>query len=435
MRLGVIGTGYVGLVTGACFADAGHAVLCADKDALKIQKLREGAIPIYEPGLEEIVERATKNGRLTFTTSNIEVATQCEIIFFAVGTPSQTDGSADLSFLKMAVEEVATALKQPAIFVMKSTVPVGTYHKVCEWISAKTKQKFEVVGNPEFLKEGSAVVDFQKPDRVIVGTKSDAAFEKISELYAPFVRQGNPILKMDPTSAEISKYASNAFLATRISFMNEISHLCERTGGDVEFVRQGMTTDTRIGKHFLYAGAGYGGSCFPKDVKALMHTGRENSVPLRIVTATEDANAFQKRVLFSKMSKHFGGDAALKGKRIAVLGIAFKPMTDDIREAPAIVLIEALLNAGASVSAFDPVAQSNAQKVFGEKVRWSDSFLECVQDADAMALVTEWNEFRNPEFEKLKAAMRAPVVFDGRNLYSPKKMRDLGFTYYGIGRN
>jgi len=437
MKVSVIGTGYVGLVAGACFADTGNEVSCVDIDPRKIDALKNGKIPIYEPGLEEIVKRTTKEGRLKFTTSAAESVAQAEVVFFAIGTPPLPSGEPNLSYLKSAAEEVARAMRGPIVAVNKSTVPIGTHRQVAEWMRPFTKHAFEVVSNPEFLKEGTAIDDFLRPDRVVIGTKSDAAFKKMEALYAPFVRQGNPIIRMDPVSAEMTKYACNAFLATRISFMNELARLCDRMGGDVDQIRRGMATDVRIGKHFLYAGAGYGGSCFPKDVQALMATGRKEGVEMAIVTAAEDANAVQKRYLFDRISKHFGGESRLKGKKFAVWGLAFKPNTDDMREAPSLTLIEQLVGAGASVTAFDPVAQENAEALlapYGEAVKFASGAFDALTGADALVLVTEWNEFRNVDFGRVKAALKQPLVFDGRNVYAPEMLRELGFQYYGIGR-
>jgi UDPglucose 6-dehydrogenase len=432
MKIAVIGTGYVGLVAGACFADTGNQVICVDKDPEKIRRLRAGEIPIYEPGLEGLVQRGVTEGRLHFTVSTAEAVAACEIIFMAVGTPPLPNGEPDMQYLKAAAEEVARAMTGYRVIVNKSTVPIGSYRVVADWMAPHTRHAFDVVSNPEFLKEGSAVGDFLKPDRVVIGTEKEAVFRKMEELYAPFVRQGNPIIWMDPPSAEITKYACNAFLATRISFMNELANLCEKAGGDVEHVRKGMITDERIGKHFLYPGAGYGGSCFPKDVQALMATGRKMGVEMGIVTASEHANLRQKKVLARKARDHFG--SAISGKTFAVWGLAFKPNTDDMREAPALTLIEELLAAGAKVRAFDPVARENAEKILGNRVTFCALAYDALEGADALAVVTEWNEFRHPDFERMKKMLRSPVIFDGRNLYNPRQLKELGFSYYGIGR-
>jgi len=434
MKIGVIGTGYVGLVAGACFADTGNQVLCVDKDASKINRLKNGEIPIYEPGLDTLVARNVEQDRLRFTTSVKEAAEDCEIIFMAVGTPPLPTGEPDLSFLKSAVQEVGKHMTGYRLIVNKSTVPIGAHLLVQEWITNQTKHPVDVVSNPEFLKEGTAIEDFLKPDRVVIGAKSQTAFDKMAKLYAPFVRQGNPILFMDPISAEMTKYACNAFLATRISFMNELSQLCEKVGGDIELVRKGMVTDPRIGKHFLYPGVGYGGSCFPKDVQALVSKSKEKGVELRIVTAAENANASQKKHLFNKIVDHFK-TKDLSQCTFAIWGLAFKPNTDDIREAPALVLIDALLKAGAKVKAFDPVAIENTKKVFEEKVVFTKNAYEAVKDADALVLVTEWNEFRQADLQKVKASMKTANLFDGRNIFDPQSVKELGFTYYGIGRS
>ncbi|MBS1963604.1 MAG: UDP-glucose/GDP-mannose dehydrogenase family protein [Bdellovibrionales bacterium] len=441
MRVGVIGTGYVGLVAGACFADSGHTVVCLDVDPSKIEKLRKGEIPIYEPGLEELVKRSSKEGRLHFTTSYDEAIPNAEVLFLAVGTPPLPDGSPDTQYLEAASRSVGKAMEKSKgrelkVIVNKSTVPIGSHRVVAEWISKETTAPFEVVSNPEFLKEGSAVDDFLKPDRVVIGTERDDVFAKMAELYAPFVRQGNPILKMDTVSAEITKYACNAFLATRISFMNELARLCELTGGDIEEVRKGMSTDVRIGKHFLYAGIGYGGSCFPKDVKALVSTGKRYGTELGIVASVDSANNKQKLHLVAAIKRHFGND--LKGKTIGFWGLAFKPNTDDLREAPALEMIRALSEMGASVKAFDPIAMDAAKAQVTdlpkEKLAYTKTVYEAVDGVDALVLATEWNEFRNPDWARVKLAMKKPVLFDGRNIYDAKKMTGMGFTYVGVGR-
>lgn len=432
MRISVIGSGYVGLVAGACFADTGNTVYCVDKDERKIAMLKNGEIPIYEPGLETLVKRGYKEGRLKFTTNTAEAVADSEIVFMAVGTPPTPSGDPDLSFLKAASEEVARSQKGYVLVVNKSTVPIGSHKVVADWMKPHTQHDYDVVSNPEFLKEGSALDDFLKPDRVVIGTYKKEAYNKMAELYAPFVRQGNPVIWMDPISAEITKYACNAFLATKISFVNELANLCEKVGGDVELVRKGMTSDIRIGKHFLYPGAGYGGSCFPKDVQALMATGRKEGVPLGIVEAVEDANARQKKHLVEIVSDHYKGN--LKGKTFAIWGLAFKPNTDDIREAPSLVIIEELLKAGATVRAFDPVAAENVKQILGDRVTFCSKSFEAVEGADALVLVTEWNEFRHVNLDQLKSVLKEAVIFDGRNIFDPMKVRDQGFTYYGIGR-
>lgn len=432
MKVAVIGTGYVGLVAGACFADSGHHVICVDIDEKKTEALKRGEIPIYEPGLETLVERALKQNRISFTTSTKEAVQASEIIFLAVGTPPTPTGEPDLSYLKAAAEEIGRSMNGTKIIVNKSTVPIGSHNTVADWMKPFTKYEFDVVSNPEFLKEGTAVEDFLKPDRVVIGTMKKEAYDKMAELYAPFVRQGNPVIWMDPVSAEITKYACNAFLATRISFMNELSQLCEKVGGDIESIRKGMATDVRIGKHFLYAGPGYGGSCFPKDVQALMATGRREGVALEIVNAAETANARQKKHLVNKVKKHFGEN--LSGKTFALWGLAFKPNTDDMREAPALTIIEGLLKAGAKVRAFDPVATESARKYLESSITYCENETDALQGADALLLVTEWNEFKNPDFELVKSLLKQPVIFDGRNIYNPQTLRAKGFTYYGIGR-
>jgi UDPglucose 6-dehydrogenase len=432
MRIAVIGTGYVGLVAGACFADTGNTVYCVDKDPSKIEALKRGEIPIFEPGLETLVRRGSAEKRLIFTTATAEAVAAAEIVFMAVGTPPQPNGEPDLKYLKAAAEEVAKSMTGYRLIVNKSTVPIGSHKVVAEWMAPHTRHDFDVVSNPEFLKEGTAVDDFLRPDRVVIGTDKEECYKKMADLYGPFVRQGNPILWMDAVSAEMTKYACNSFLATRISFMNELSVLCEKVGGDIEQVRKGMTTDVRIGKHFLYAGVGYGGSCFPKDVQALMSTGEKNGVRMGIITAAEEANARQKSHLVTRIKKHFGND--LKGKVFGVWGLAFKPNTDDMRESPSITIIEELVKAGATVRAFDPVATENARKVIDAKITYCASAYEVAEDADALLLVTEWNEFRHPDFEMIKKELKTPVIFDGRNVYNPEQLRNLGFTYYGIGR-
>lgn len=432
MRIAVVGTGYVGLVAGACFADTGNTVYCVDKDAKKIEALKRGVIPIYEPGLETLVKRGFSEGRLKFTLDMAEAVHACEIIFMAVGTPPLPNGEPDLKYLKSAAEEIAKHMMGYRLIVNKSTVPIGSHKVVADWMSPHTQHPFDVVSNPEFLKEGTAVDDFLKPDRVVIGTEKENVYKKMAELYGPFVRQGNPILWMDPVSAEVTKYACNAFLATRISFMNELSGLCEKVGGDVEEIRKGMTTDVRIGKHFLYAGVGYGGSCFPKDVQALMATGRKQGLSMDIVTATEVVNARQKKHLATRIKSHYGD--RLNGKVFGVWGLAFKPNTDDMREAPALTIIEELLAAGAKVHVFDPVATENAKSSLGDRVTYCASSYDAIEGADALVLVTEWNEFRHPDFDRIKKCLRTPVIFDGRNVFNSKQLKEMGFTYFGVGR-
>jgi len=433
MRIAIIGTGYVGLVAGACFSDTGNDVICVDKNEDKIKRLLDGEIPIYEPGLEDLVKRGVKENRLSFTTSTADAVQKSDIIFMAVGTPPLPSGDPDLSYLKAAAEEVARSMPGYRLVVNKSTVPIGSHKTVAEWMKPHTTHSYDVVSNPEFLKEGTAIDDFLKPDRVVIGTNDEKVYETMRELYSPFVRQGNPIIWMDPVSAEITKYACNSFLAVRISFMNELAQLCEKVGGDIDQIRKGMSTDHRIGRHFLYAGVGYGGSCFPKDVQALVSTATKNDVKLGIVTEAENANARQKKHLVGKVKDHFGGN--LKGKTFALWGLAFKPNTDDIREAPALTIIDELLRSEAKVKAFDPIAAENVKAIYGDKVEFTKSSYEAITGADALLVVTEWNEFKHADIQKIKSALKDPVVFDGRNVYDPVKMRENGFTYFGIGRS
>ena len=433
MKICVLGTGYVGLVAGTCFAENGSEVICVDLNKEKIEKLNRGELPIYEPGLNDLVARNTKEGRLKFTTEGPASIRNSDIIFIAVGTPSSTDGSADLELFMKAAETIADNLNGHKIIVNKSTVPVGTAAKIEKLVKSRTSQSFDVVSNPEFLKEGTAIEDFLKPDRVVIGTSKESAYKTMAQLYAPFVRQGNPILWMSNVSAELTKYAANSFLATKISFINEISNLCELVGADIEEVRKGITSDVRIGKHFLYAGAGYGGSCFPKDVKALIKTGKDHGLELGIVGAAEDVNNRQKEMLFHKIKRHF--DQGLAGKTFAVWGLSFKPNTDDMREAPSLVLIEKLLQAGARIQTYDPVAMKEAQHHLPKTgITFAQNAYDALKGADALVLVTEWNEFRNPDFGRIKSLLKNAVVFDGRNVYSPETVKESGFLYYGIGR-
>jgi UDPglucose 6-dehydrogenase len=432
MKICVIGTGYVGLVAGAGFADMGNDVVCCDVDVQKIEGLKRGVMPIYEPGLDKLVTLNATEGRLTFTTEVAQGVAGAEVILLAVGTPPGPDGSADLSFILKAAEQVGAALTGWAVVVTKSTVPVGTGDKIESVIKKVAKHEFAVTSNPEFLKEGDAVSDFMKPDRVVVGTDDKRAVDMLRALYAPFTRTTDRMLVMDRRSAELTKYAANSMLATRISFMNDLANLCELLGADIELVRKGMGSDARIGPKFLYAGPGFGGSCFPKDLRAAISTGREVGYKLEVLDAVVAVNERQKQRLGEKMVAHFGGE--LRGKHIAVWGLAFKPGTDDIREAPALVLIDRLLAAGAIVSASDPVAIEAVRKQLGDRIKYEESHYECARGADALALVTEWNEFRRPSFERLKSIMRHPVLFDGRNVWNPAELRAAGFTYYGIGR-
>jgi UDPglucose 6-dehydrogenase len=431
MKIAVIGTGYVGLVAGACFAENGNDVICVDKDEAKVRHLRRGRMPIYEPGLEEIVLRNAAEKRLLFTTLLSKAVRQSSIIFIAVGTPQGEDGSADLQHVLGAAREIGRAMNGYKVIVDKSTVPVGTAGKVREVLRRETTHPFSVVSNPEFLKQGAAVDDFLKPDRVVIGTEDERAAEIMRELYAPFTRTGAPVMVMDCASAELCKYAANALLATKISFMNEIANVCERVGADVDAVRKAVGSDRRIGAAFLFPGVGYGGSCFPKDVKAMFRFGAEKGYDFEILKAVEAVNARQKKVLLQKMAAHFG---TLDGRTIAVWGLSFKPRTDDMREAPAITIIEGLLAQGAKVQAFDPQATRVATGIFGSRVQLAEKSYDALKGADALAIVTEWNEFREPDFPRMRKLLREPVIFDGRNLYSPEQMKAQGFTYYSIGR-
>jgi UDPglucose 6-dehydrogenase len=433
MDIAVVGTGYVGLVSGTCFAESGNHVVCIDIDKEKVEKMRNGFVPIYEPGLEVLFDRNTKQGRLTFTTDLKEGIKDAKIIFLALPTPPGADGSADLSFILKVAEDLSHIIDEYKVIVDKSTVPVGTAEKVHEVLSRNLDPTFfDVVSNPEFLREGVAVEDFMKPDRVVIGTNSERAKKIISALYEPFVRQGNPIYFMDERSAEMTKYAANSYLATRISFMNEIANLCELLDADVDMVRKGMGSDTRIGKRFLFPGVGYGGSCFPKDVRALAKTAFENKYDFKILEAVMKVNELQKEILASKIISFFKG--SLAGKTIGVWGLAFKPNTDDIREAPALTIIERLLEAGATVKAFDPEAMNHMRKIFGDRVQFMENEYEAIEDVDALAIITEWNLFRTPNFNRMKQLMKAQVVFDGRNVYDVQDMKDLGFYYDSIGR-
>jgi UDPglucose 6-dehydrogenase len=431
MKIAVVGTGYVGLVAGTCLAESGNDVTCVDVDARKVEALKRGEVPIYEPGLEELLHRNTKGRRLHFTTDMKEAVASAQVVFIAVGTPEGENGDADLQHVLKAAEQIGRSMRQYTVIVDKSTVPVGTADKVRETISKVTKVEFDVVSNPEFLKEGAALEDFLKPDRVVIGADSERARKLMGQLYAPFVRTENPILYMDTRSAELTKYAANAMLATRISFMNDMAALCEKVGADVEMVRKGMGSDKRIGHPFLFPGVGYGGSCFPKDVKALVAKGREQGLELDLLRAVERTNERQKKLLVQKAQKHFG---SLEGRNFAVWGLAFKPKTDDMREAPSVEVIEGLLAKGAKVAAHDPVAERSARRVLGDRIRYTTVPYEALEGADALFVVTEWNEFRHPDFERMKALMKNPVIFDGRNIYDPSRMRELGFTYMGLGR-
>jgi UDPglucose 6-dehydrogenase len=431
MKISVVGTGYVGLVTGTCFAETGNTVTCVDIDKEKVAKLSAGKITIYEPGLENLFERNIKQGRLFFTSDLKEGIRESQIIFLALPTPPGEDGSADLSYVLGVAGQLGELLEQYTVIVDKSTVPVGTARLVTDKIKPKARVEFDVVSNPEFLREGVAVEDFMKPDRVVVGTSSERAIKIMNTLYAPFVRQGNPILFMDERSAELTKYAANAFLATKITFMNEIANLCENLGADVDAVRKGIGTDSRIGKRFLFPGIGYGGSCFPKDVQALAKASEDSHYDFKILKSVMDVNASQKTKLIPRVQQHFGD---LKGKVIAMWGLSFKPHTDDIREAPALENIESLLVAGAIIRAHDPEAMENVKRILGNRIEYFDTPYEAATGADAIFISTEWPEFRAPDFTKLASLMKAKTIFDGRNLYELKEMRDLGFTYISVGR-
>ena len=433
MRIGVIGTGYVGLVVGACLAETGNDVVCADVDARKIDALQENRIPIYEPGLDALVARNQGQQRLRFTTDIPCAIAQAEIVFIAVGTPPDEDGSADLRHVLNVADSIGRHMTRELVVVTKSTVPVGTAARVQAAVAQHATHPFHMCSNPEFLKEGAAVDDFLKPDRVVLGVDSDHARSVMAELYAPFVRTGRPIIFMDIPSAEMTKYAANAMLATRISFMNEIAHVCERVGADVDLVRKGVGSDSRIGSSFLFPGPGYGGSCFPKDVKALVRTAKEVGSDLGVLEAVERANERQKRRLFEKLERALHGQ--VQGAHIALWGLAFKPNTDDMREAPALTLICALLGAGATVTVHDPAAMAEAKHRLGDSVSYADTNYDALAGADALVVVTEWNEYRHPDFSRIKSALRSPIVIDARNLYSPSKMRQLGFIYDSIGRS
>ncbi|MCD8268056.1 MAG: UDP-glucose/GDP-mannose dehydrogenase family protein [Parabacteroides sp.] len=437
MKIAIVGTGYVGLVTGTCFAEMGTEVFCVDVNTEKIENLKKGIIPIYEPGLEEMVHRNQQAGRLHFTTDLIECLDEVEVLFSAVGTPPDEDGSADLKYVLEVARTVGRNIKKHILVVTKSTVPVGTAKKVRQAIQEELDKRgvqieFDVASNPEFLKEGAAISDFMSPDRVVVGVESERAEELMTRLYRPFLLNNFRVIFMDVPSAEMTKYAANAMLATRISFMNDVANLCEIVGADINMVRKGIGSDNRIGNRFLYAGIGYGGSCFPKDVKALINTAKLNNYPMRILQAVEEVNDEQKSLLFRKLEKHFNGD--LKGKRVAIWGLAFKPETDDMREAPSLVLIEKLLAAGCEVYAYDPVAVEESKRRIGDSIHYAKDIYDAVVDADALMLVTEWKEFRMPSWSAVKKLMATPLVLDGRNIYDIKEMEDNGFVYHCIGR-
>lgn len=434
MKIAVVGTGYVGLVTGTCFAETGNDVICIDIDANKVARMQQGEIPIYEPGLDVIFERNTRQGRLRFSTNLNDAVTHAKIIFLALPTPPGEDGSADLSYILKVARDLSTLITEYTVIVDKSTVPVGTSEKVHAALAERLDPSlFDVVSNPEFLREGVAVDDFMKPDRVVIGTSSEKAKKTMNQLYAPFVRSGNPVIIMDERSAEMTKYAANSYLATRISFMNEIANLCEILGADVDMVRRGMGSDTRIGKRFLFPGVGYGGSCFPKDVQALAKTAEENKYDFQILNSVMRVNTGQRMRIAEKVSKFFGN--SLAGKTIALWGLAFKPNTDDIREAPALYTIDSLLAAGAHVRAFDPEAMDNIRAIYGDRVTLVEDQYEALIGADALAIMTEWQVFRTPSFEVMSKLLKEPVIFDGRNLYDLEAMQERGFYYNSIGRS
>ena len=433
MKVAVVGTGYVGLVSGTCFAEAGNDVLCVDNNQDKLAKLRAGQVPIYEPGLETLFERNTKEGRLSFTDSLEEAVRFAEIIFLALPTPPMEDGSADLQYVLGVADQIGQMLTEYRVIVNKSTVPVGTADKVRDAIADRTNIEFDVVSNPEFLREGFAVQDFMKPERIVVGSRSERAVEMMRNLYKPFVMSGNPIIFMDERSAEVTKYAANSFLATKISFMNEVANLCERVGADVDNVRKGIGTDSRIGRRFLFPGVGYGGSCFPKDVSALYKTSQAYDYAFSILDSVMKVNEAQKHVLVEKMISAYGDD--LTGKTFGVWGLAFKPNTDDIREAPSLVIIKRLLDMGAKIKAYDPEAMEVVQTYYPQlEIEYVDNQYEAAMGVDALVIVTEWNEFRAPDFDRIKAGLKAPVIFDGRNVYELDRVESLGFTYHSIGR-
>ena len=432
MKVAIVGTGYVGLVTGTCLAETGNDVICVDIDKEKVKKLNNNIMPIYEPDLDTLFERNVKAGRLNFTTNLKEAAVKSDIIFLALPTPPGEDGSADLSYILGVADELGKIIKEYKIIVNKSTVPVGTAEKVIAAISKNTDVEFDVVSNPEFLREGLAVDDFMKPDRIVIGTRSEKARKRMEELFSPFVRQGNPIIFMDERSSELTKYASNSYLATRITFMNEIANICDIIGANVDLVRIGMGSDTRIGKRFLFPGIGYGGSCFPKDVSALHKSAKEYGYDFKILDSVMDVNEKQKTIIVGKIKDYFKNN--LKGKKIAIWGLAFKPDTDDIREAPSLYIIKKLLEEGASISAFDPEAMENVRKIFGDKIEFVKDHYEALKEADALVIATEWSLFRTPDFNKMSKYMKDKVIFDGRNLYDLNQIEELGFYYRSIGR-
>ena len=432
MKICVIGTGYVGLVAGACFAEMGNDVICVDNDIQKLENLKKGIIPIYEPGLEELIETNVKENRLSFT-SDLDFAVKNSLIcYIAVGTPQDEDGSADMQYVFRVAEDIGKSMNGYKVIVDKSTVPVGTAEKVKELIKSKTTHPFDVVSNPEFLKQGVAVEDFLRPDRVIIGTSSEKAKKIMVDLYSQFVRNQHPIITMDEKSAEMVKYASNSFLAVKISYANEIANICEAVGADANLVRLGMCADTRIGTKFLYPGIGYGGSCFPKDVKALINTAEEYNTPCDIIKSADKLNKYQREHFIQKIIKHFNGN--ISGRKFALWGLAFKPKTNDMREAPSITVINRLLELGAKIKAYDPKAMDTAKQIFGDKIAYSETSYGALQDADALILLTEWNEFRTPDFARIKSLLKTPVIFDGRNQYNSFNLEDSGFKYYQVGK-
>lgn len=437
MNLAIIGTGYVGLVSGTCFAEMGSNVICIDNNVEKLKKLRSSEVPIYEPGLDVLFLRNIEKNRLTFSDDLKAGVLQSEVVFLCLPTPQGEDGSADLQYVLSVSERIADILKEAGdkdykIIVNKSTVPVGTSRRVEAILNERGLKNFDVVSNPEFLREGFAVEDFMKPDRIVIGARSERAFKKMKSLYEPFVRQGNPILTMENESSEVTKYAANSYLAMRITFMNELANFCETVGADVDMIRRGMGSDSRIGKRFLFAGIGYGGSCFPKDVNALMKTALDNDSEFKILTTVDKVNKDQKLVLVKKLQKHFGGD--LKGKHFAIWGLAFKPNTDDMREAPSIYIIRELLKLGATISAYDPAAMETSEFYFKDSITYAPDEYSALSGADALLILTEWNEFRNPDFTRLRSSLKTPLIFDGRNIFTPEKMIEEKFTYHSIGR-
>ncbi len=433
MKISVVGTGYVGLVVGTCFAEGGNDVICVDVDEEKVKILRKGESPIFEPGLRDLLKKNLDEKRLSFTTDLTHAVHKSDIIFLALPTPQSEDGSADLRHVLEVAKKAGATMNGYKVIVTKSTVPVGTADRVRQVIAQQTTHEFDVVSNPEFLKEGDAINDFMKPDRIVIGSRSPRALAIMQDLYAPFVRTGNPLIIMDERSSELTKYAANSFLATKVSFMNELANICERSGADIDLVRKGMGSDPRIGPQFLFAGVGYGGSCFPKDVSAMLKTAEEHKYTFQILKAVENVNKHQKQLLVRKIKRHFHG--SVKDRKITVWGLSFKPNTDDMRDAPSLSIIHGLLKYGAHVSVHDPVALAEAKKRLGQTVKYFDNNYDSLFGAEALVVVTEWNEFRRPDFERMKSLMKEPVIFDGRNVYDPSRLREKGFVYYGVGRN